>query len=76
MSKLPHCLMLLAFLIITPQLAGCLAHVEPWERGRLAKPHMSLDPEPTLTTLRDHVQVSKEATSGGSGTSGGGCGCN
>ncbi|MCH9697314.1 MAG: DUF4266 domain-containing protein [Gammaproteobacteria bacterium] len=62
-------------LLVFTNTTGC-SHVEPWERGRLAKPHMSLDPEPTLTSLRDHVQVSKEATSGGSGTSGGGCGCN
>lgn len=62
--------------IFSISLASGCSHVEPWERGRLAKPHMALDPEPTLTSLRDHVQVSKEATSGGSGTSGGGCGCN
>lgn len=57
-------------------LIGCVTHVAPWERGNLAKPHMALDPEPTLSVLREHVHVSKEASSGGTGTSGGGCGCN
>ena len=57
-------------------LTGCTTNVKPWERGHLAKSHMALEPEPTLSTLREHVHVSKEASSGGTGVSGGGCGCN
>lgn len=57
-------------------LSGCVQQVRPWERGNLAKPHMALDPEPALSALRDHVHVSKEASSGGSNVNGGGCGCN
>ncbi|CAK0758854.1 DUF4266 domain-containing protein [Gammaproteobacteria bacterium] len=54
--------------------AGC-APVAPWERGTLAKPHMAVDPYPLQSTLRDHVQGSREAAAGASATGGGGCGC-
>ncbi len=67
-------LWMMSVIIVAQQ--GCIAHVTPWQRGNLAKPHMALEPESTLTVLREHVQVSKEASSGGSGGSGGGCGCN
>ncbi|MGD9603250.1 MAG: DUF4266 domain-containing protein [Gammaproteobacteria bacterium] len=56
-------------------LAGC-AHVEPWERGALARRDMSVTPDPRLRALRDHMLVSKEASQGGHTGAGGGCGCN
>lgn len=55
---------------------GACATVEPWQRGVLAKPEMALQPAPLLGELRDHVFVSREGASGGSGAEGGGCGCN
>ena len=55
--------------------AGC-APVQPWERGRLAQPQMSLQGDTLLSAMDDHVYTSKEAASGGVGPSGGGCGCN
>jgi hypothetical protein len=55
-------------------LSGC-APVAPWERGHLAKPHMALDPYPAQSTLREHIYGSREAASGGTAASGGGCGC-
>lgn len=55
--------------------AGC-ATVKPWERGRLAKPKMQLDPSPESTLLEQHVFEYREGSSGGYGTVGGGCGCN
>jgi len=55
-------------------LSGC--SVAPWERGNLAKRDMSLNPNPSLSALRAHVFDSKEASSGGYGGSGSGCGCN
>lgn len=55
---------------------ACMTKVAPWERGYLAKPHMSLQPNPIEASLRQHMQVSKEASSGGHSTGGGGCGCN
>jgi hypothetical protein len=62
------CLIMLA-------LAGCTA-VQPWERDVLARPEMSLDNAPLDAALDDHIYFSKEASSGGRGFGGGGCGCN
>jgi len=50
--------------------------VAPWERGNLARRDMSITPNPTRSSLRAHVFDSKEASSGGAGAVGGGCGCN
>lgn len=57
-------------------LDACTTHVAPWERGYLAKAHMSPQPNPIETSLRQHMQISKEASSGGHSAAGGGCGCN
>lgn len=64
-------------------LAACLAlqgcaslGVEPWERDVLARPEMSLDSNPLDAAIDDHIYFSKEASSGGRGFGGGGCGCN
>ncbi len=57
-------------------LAGGCSHVEPWERGNLAKPHMILDPHPMQSTVHAHNYGSREALTGTSAsTGGGGCGC-
>ena len=50
--------------------------VKPWERSVLAKPEMALDSAPLTSALDDHIYFSKEASSGGRGFGGGGCGCN
>jgi hypothetical protein len=63
----------LAFALILT-CAGC-THVEPWERGRLAKPHMALEPHPLQRALRSHTYSSREAASGGEAGKGAGCGC-
>jgi hypothetical protein len=55
-------------------LSGC-APVAPWERGHLAKPQMALDPHPVQSGFREHIYGGREAASGGSAASGGGCGC-
>jgi hypothetical protein len=54
---------------------GCAA-VPPWDRGRLAKPCMRLDPEPESTLIEQHVYQYREGSAGGYGGLGGGCGCN
>jgi len=56
-------------------LAGC-ATVQPWQRETLARPDMELISDPLQASLEDHVYFSKEASSGGRGFGGGGCGCN
>ena len=64
-------LLLLAALV----LAGCET-VQPWERGTLARDDMQWQTDVMEDRLRNHIQYSKEASSGGSGAAGGGCGCN
>lgn len=50
--------------------------VEPWERDVLAKDEMQLVTDPLQASIDDHIYFSKEASSGGRGFGGGGCGCN
>lgn len=50
--------------------------VEPWERDILAKEEMQLTTDPIEAAIDDHIYFSKEASSGGRGFGGGGCGCN
>jgi hypothetical protein len=55
---------------------GCVEAVKPWERGNLAKPQMALTPDEQQSNLMLHTYSSKEASTGGYGVGGGGCGCN
>ena len=58
-------------------LGGCASlGVQPWERDFLAEPGMQVDKDVVLTALDEHIYFSKEASSGGRGFGGGGCGCN
>ena len=58
-------------------LSGCSSMgVEPWERDVLAREDMAIDNAPLDSAFDDHIYFSKEASSGGRGFSGGGCGCN
>lgn len=50
--------------------------VQPWEKDLLAKPSMSLVPSEVDNALDEHIYFSKEASLGGQGVGGGGCGCN
>ncbi len=50
--------------------------VKPWQRGVLARPDMALAAESLDAAYDDHIYFSKEASSGGRGFAGGGCGCN
>ena len=57
--------------------AGCSSMgVEPWERDVLAKEEMQLTTDELEAATDDHIYFSKEASSGGRGFGGGGCGCN
>lgn len=58
-------------------LGGCSSMgVEAWERDVLAKEEMQLTTDPLEAATDDHIYFSKEASSGGRGFGGGGCGCN
>ncbi|WP_419810829.1 DUF4266 domain-containing protein [Bacterioplanoides sp.] len=56
-------------------LSGC-AQVKPWERGNLSKDIMAWDIDPLKSSLDSHIYFSKEGSSGGGQSAGGGCGCN
>ena len=62
--------------ILATTVLGACAQVQPWERGRLAHPVMSLEGDSLLGAIDEHTYSSKEAASGGIGPAGGGCGCN
>ena len=66
---------LLLALSLTSILCACET-VQPWERGTLAKEEMQWQGSIMETSLRDQIHASKEASSGGTGAAGGGCGCN
>ncbi|MFG1489944.1 DUF4266 domain-containing protein [Oceanospirillum sp. HFRX-1_2] len=69
--------MLISALMSGLLLSGCSdLGVKPWERDVLAKEEMQLISDPVEAGLDDHIYFSKEATSGGRGFGGGGCGCN
>ncbi len=64
-----------ALLIVLAASASACSPVAPWQRGVLAKPSMALEPNPVQSPLREHTHGSREAASGSSSASGGGCGC-
>ncbi|VAW53411.1 putative lipoprotein [hydrothermal vent metagenome] len=67
--------LLLIFYIVF--LTGCSSMgVEPWERDLLAKDSMQPVPHYFDNYFDEHIYFSKEASSGGQGVGGGGCGCN
>jgi hypothetical protein len=72
MKKSYLSLFIMCFLV-----AGCSSFgVQPWQRDILARDDMALDNAPLDSAFDDHIYFSKEASSGGQGFSGGGCGCN
>lgn len=72
MNRLRSILSLIAVLAAAT-VAGC-AGIEPWERDLHARADMQADPHDAA--IDDHIYFSKEASSGGRGFAGGGCGCN
>ena len=67
----------LATALLAVMASGCTSMgVEPWERDILAKDEMQLTTDPLEVAIDDHIYFSKEASSGGRGFGGGGCGCN
>jgi hypothetical protein len=49
---------------------------KPWEKDLMARAEMKVDPYPLQSAAEDHIYFSREASSGGRGFAGGGCGCN
>ncbi len=50
--------------------------VKPWEKDVLAQTDMQIPADGMFTYSDDHIYFSKEASTGGNGVGGGGCGCN
>lgn len=69
--------MRLTIIVLVLTCAGCSSiGVQPWEREILAMDEMQLTTDPLEAATDDHIYFSKEASSGGRGFGGGGCGCN
>jgi len=56
-------------------LSSC-ASIKPWQRDILSKKEMQFNSTKINAAMDTHFYYSKEGSSGGSGFSGGGCGCN
>jgi len=69
--------MTIAGAVLMLSLSGCASMgVQVWQHDILAKPAMQLDSHALDRAIDDHIYFSKEASSGGRGFGGGGCGCN
>ena len=64
----------LASLTALAAATGACTNVQPWERDLHARADMQ--PNAHDAAIDDHIYFSKEASSGGRGFAGGGCGCN
>lgn len=63
--------------VVVAAASGCTSMgVEPWERDILSRDEMQLTTDAIEAATDDHIYFSKEASSGGRGFGGGGCGCN
>lgn len=69
---------LAAVLLAVALLAGgCAASpVRSWQRGTLTDYTMRPDRDPLATAMAEHTWFSREASVGGRGVGGSGCGCN
>ncbi len=75
----PQCTLKLAFVMAALLIGGCSMSkwtVKPHQRELLADKIMQLDAEPQEREAEEHVLANREGAIGGTGTSGGGCGCN
>ena len=66
----------LSILLLLLLTTSCASTVQPWEKGILAKKEMQFVSDGPGYSLDNHIHFSKEGSSGGTMTVGGGCGCN
>lgn len=77
MQRLRIVFQAVAMLIAAMLVSGCASMgAKVWERDILSKQSMQLDQPALDHSMDDHIYFSKEASSGGRGFGGGGCGCN
>ncbi len=74
MKKTINAMLLLMVMVM---MSACSSlGVKPWERGSLSRDDMLMDADALDLAFDEHIYFSKEASSGGQGFAGGGCGCN
>jgi len=77
--KIRLCIIILAAATLAGG-AGCshpgLVRVKPWERAQLTGYAMRADRDSLHTAMAEHIYFSREASTGGRGVGGSGCGCN
>jgi hypothetical protein len=58
-------------------MSGCASlGAKPWDRDLMARRSMAPVTHPNISAFDDHIDFSKEGSSGGRTFDGGGCGCN
>ena len=67
---------LFAMLLLAIPASGCARAVLPSEKAYLADPIMQFDSDALEASSDAHVMQNREGAAGGTGTAGGGCGCN
>lgn len=68
---------IIILLLATVFFNACSVNIQAWEKELLAKKTMGDTAQnPLISKYEEHIYFSKEATRGGNGVSGGGCGCN
>ncbi len=65
-----------SFVVLLFALCGCARAVLPSEKAYLADPIMQFDADALEAASDAHFMSNREGSAGGSGTAGGGCGCN
>ena len=67
----------LVFIFFILNLLACAtSEIKPWEKDILALPAMEMGEDGVSAGLQGRLYFSREASSGGSGSAVGGCGCN
>ena len=66
----------LLIVIVTLLALTACAEVAPWQRDILAQDGMQLTTDAAEAYAKQHTYFSREASTGGEGIGGGGCGCN
>lgn len=72
----PKTLTLMLLVTVLNCACSSLPTVQAWEKGKLARQDMRFDRDMLDARFVDHTYFSKEASTGGTGVGGGGCGCN
>ncbi len=76
LALLPLCCSLMACSTVEVADKTLYQKVSPWEKQHLSNPAMAWEVDAVEAVLERHITFSKEASSGGEQSAGGGCGCN